>query len=68
MAVSPQPDLIKENEAAEILLTSPKTLTNQRSRGEGPPYVRLPNGRIRYSRRALAEYIERSVVMPQGGV
>jgi hypothetical protein len=59
-------DLIKPAEAAEILLTTAGTLRNQRARREGPPYIRLPNGQIRYSRRALAEYIENSVVIPTG--
>lgn len=59
-------DLIKDKEAGQILLMSPKTLANQRSRGEGPPFVRLPNGSIRYSRKALIDYVEKNTVIPQG--
>lgn len=61
-----QPDLMRDHEAAAILLMSAKTLANQRSRGEGPPYVRLPNGSIRYSRKAVLAYIEQSAVTPGG--
>lgn len=59
-------DLIKDTEAGRMLLMSRKTLANQRSRNEGPPFVRLPNGSIRYSRKALVAYIERSTVVPRG--
>ncbi len=59
-------DLIKDDEAGQILLMSKKTLANQRSRGDGPPFIRLPNGSIRYSRRALLAYIERATVVPRG--
>lgn len=51
------PDLIRDHEASRMLDMSTKTLANQRSRGEGPPFVRL--GRtIRYSRKALEAWIE----------
>jgi hypothetical protein len=47
--------------AAEFQMAT-KTLANQRSRGEGFPYIRLPGGRIRYSRRAIAEYVAKRTV------
>lgn len=51
-----QPDLIKEAELGREWQLSPGTLANQRSRGEGPPFVRI--GRtIRYSRKAVAEWL-----------
>lgn len=59
-------DLMTPAEAAKILLVSPKTLANQRSRGQGVPYVRLPGGAIRYSHRAIAAVIKASTVIPRG--
>lgn len=35
---------------------SRNTLANQRSRGEGPRFVRFPSGRIRYPWSAIAAY------------
>ena len=65
LAVEPaEVDLMKPEDAAALLLQAPKTLANQRSRREGPPYVRLPNGVIRYSRKALLAYVEENTVAP----
>lgn len=66
MADIPPSDLIKQDEAARMLLQAPKTLANQRSRRDpdGPPYVRLPSGAIRYSRQALQAYIAQNTVIP----
>lgn len=50
-------DLMKEKELAAEWLLAPKTLANLRSRHEGPPYLRVL-GSIRYSRRAVAEWLE----------
>jgi hypothetical protein len=44
-------------QVAEEFQLSVKTLANQRCRGEGFPFVRLPGGRIRYSRSAISEYL-----------
>jgi hypothetical protein len=63
--VAEAPDLMKEDEAAALLRQAAKTLKNQRSRREGPPYVRLPNGQIRYSRRALLKYVAENTVDPR---
>jgi predicted DNA-binding transcriptional regulator AlpA len=52
----PRPDLIKDSELSAEWQISTKTLANKRSRGEGPPFVRI--GRtIRYSRSACAEWL-----------
>jgi hypothetical protein len=50
------PDLMKPETLAAEWLVSTKTLANLRSRGEGPPFVRVL-GSIRYSRRACAEWL-----------
>ncbi len=60
------PDLMKDAEAAHMLLMSPKTLANKRSRREGPPYVRLSGGAIRYSRAAVLAWIRANTVTPDG--
>lgn len=64
-----RPDLMKDDEAADMLQMSAKTLANKRSRGEGPPYVRLMSGSrgsIRYSRKAVTAWIEQNTVTPGG--
>ena len=49
-------DLMRPEDLAAEWLISPKTLANLRSRGEGPPYVRVL-GSIRYSRRECADWL-----------
>ena len=49
-------DLMKPEELAAEWLVAPKTLANLRSRREGPPYVRVL-GTIRYSRKAVADWL-----------
>lgn len=61
-------DLITTAEAAEILRISPKTLANQRYRGEGMPYIQLPGGLIRYSRHTIAAEIAAGTVAPQNRI
>jgi hypothetical protein len=51
-------DLVRPEVIAELLQISPRTLENQRSRGGGPPYVVVNRRTIRYSRRAVAEWLE----------
>jgi predicted DNA-binding transcriptional regulator AlpA len=64
----PSSDLMRDRETADMLLMSTKTLANKRSRGDGgPPYVRLSGGAIRYSRRAVQEWIDQHTVTPGGG-
>ncbi|MGQ0479710.1 MAG: helix-turn-helix transcriptional regulator [Pseudonocardia sp.] len=59
-------DLMRDHEAAAMLAMAAKTLANKRSRGEGPPYVRLSGGAIRYSRKAVQRWIEQNTVTPGG--
>jgi len=54
-------------ETGELVDMSPSTLANQRSRGEGLPYVRLPGGRIRYSRTEVQKWLEANTVRPGPG-
>jgi hypothetical protein len=54
-------DLLKAEQLAAEWQVSPKTLANLRSRREGPPYIRVLGG-IRYSRQAVAEWLERQQV------
>lgn len=60
-------DLIKPEELAQMWGVAAKSLANQRSRGEGPPFVRLSGGVIRYSRRAIAAYEAERTVSPGRG-
>lgn len=64
--VSSTPDLMKDHEAAHMLVMSPKTLANKRSRREGPPFIRLSSGAIRYSRKAVLAWIKENTVVPGG--
>lgn len=55
-------DLMTPDEAAEQFGVSAKTLANQRSRRVGPPYVKLSGGIVRYSRKAVRQWLaERTV-------
>lgn len=58
-------DLIRGAECAELTGLTEKTLANMRSRKEGPPYVRVSRGAIRYSRKAVAAWLDERTVMPQ---
>jgi predicted DNA-binding transcriptional regulator AlpA len=57
-------DLLTEAETAPVVRLSPKTLANMRSRGEGPPYVRISNRAIRYSRRQVERWVADRTVTP----
>lgn len=61
------PDMIVTADAAEMINVSPKTLANQRSRGEGPPYVRYSRGAVRYSRKAIERWLTERTVDPGPG-
>lgn len=68
MSNAPTPlesDLMTESETAELVKQAPKTLANQRSRREGLPYIRLPGGAIRYSRRAVLARLAENTVDPR---
>lgn len=53
----PATDWMTPDQVAEEFQMARKTLANQRSRGDGFPFIRLPGGRIRYSRAAIAKYL-----------
>ena len=57
-------DLLTEQEAADILLMSPKTLQKRRFDKKPPKWLSL-NGTIRYRLCDLKEYLENSIVDPQ---
>jgi hypothetical protein len=50
-------DLLTPDQVATLLHVRPKTLANMRTRREGPPYVRVTGGLVRYSRRALTDWL-----------
>ena len=56
--------LYTEQEAAEILRVSPKTLQKRRFDKKPPVYVNL-NGTIRYRAADIEKYIEDSIVEPE---
>ncbi|MGH3965085.1 MAG: helix-turn-helix transcriptional regulator [Pseudonocardiaceae bacterium] len=56
--------LLKESEAASFLRCAPKTLANQRSRGEGPAYVKFRSGAIRYRLGDLRAELRSRTVTP----
>jgi phage terminase Nu1 subunit (DNA packaging protein) len=51
-----EPDLIKRTALAADWGLAPRTLDNWRSRGVGPPFVKI-NGAVRYSRKACAQWL-----------
>ncbi len=57
-------DLLTEDEAAQLLMLSPKTLQRRRFDKKPPAYLNL-NGTIRYRLADLKEYLENSVIDPQ---
>lgn len=57
--------LLNTFEAANYLQLNPRSLTNQRSRGEGPAYVKI-GSLVRYKTSALDRYIEAGEVNPGG--
>jgi predicted DNA-binding transcriptional regulator AlpA len=56
----PPPDIPNDLERPEVIAAelkiARKTLDNMRTRGEGPPYVRILRA-VRYSRSEVAEWI-----------
>lgn len=57
-------DLMTPQECAEELGVSARTLANNRSQDKGLPYVRLPGGRIRYSRAEINKRLAEATVRP----
>lgn len=54
-------------EVAALLRVSISTLQNQRSRGEGLPYVKLAGRQIRYFRVQVQAALEENTVRPAAG-
>jgi hypothetical protein len=59
------PDLMTNAEVAEVLKVSPKTLAVWRFRKQGPPYIAV-EGRVRYSRAALCDWLDRNTTRVAG--
>jgi predicted DNA-binding transcriptional regulator AlpA len=51
-------ELLTENQASEILGLAPQTLSNWRSAGKGPRFVRIGTRTIRYPKSALEEFAQ----------
>lgn len=54
--------LITEEEAAEIMKISPKTLGDLRRKGQGPAYIKI-GGSIRYEKNHLIKWVENQFEM-----
>lgn len=61
----PTPNPVPDQIAGPVIGTSGKTLRNQRSRGEGPPFIRS-GGRVVYTPLALVRFMLRNTVSPGG--
>lgn len=55
--------LIREEEAAEMLGVSVRTLQAWRYRGGGPPYVRISSRCVRYNHATLSQWAAEHMVM-----
>ena len=55
------PRLLTETEAAEMTDVRPQTMAVWRSKGVGPPYVKVGRN-VRYRPRDIEEYIEKNLV------
>lgn len=60
-------ELMTTAEVAALLRVSISTLQNQRSRGEGLPYVKLAGRQIRYFRVQVQAALEENTVRPAAG-
>ena len=63
MLHAPASDILSQDETAQLLRLSAKTLANWRARARGPRYVKM-GGVILYRRADLDAYLEASVVEP----
>ena len=63
MADCKLPELLNPRETAVVRRSSVNHLANERSRGIGPPYVKI-GGRIYYPADLLREYINSRIVKP----
>jgi predicted DNA-binding transcriptional regulator AlpA len=60
----PEKDLMVAKECSDMVGLTEKALSNMRSRGEGPPYIRVSRSAIRYSRKAVAAWLAERTVTP----
>lgn len=51
------PDFLTSLEVARALQIDKQTFHRQRQRGKGPPYEKLPDGQIRYSRDNVIDWL-----------
>jgi len=50
--------LLSENQAAEVLQVTPRALQAWRTRGGGPPYLRISHRCVRYKPEDLEQWLE----------
>lgn len=62
---TPSQVYITEKEVSAIIGLAEQTLRNMRSRGDGPPFVRVSRKAIRYGLGDLSEWIEARKVSPR---
>jgi hypothetical protein len=53
-----QSDWMTTQECATYRRCAKSTLDKERVRGDGPPFLKVRNGMVRYSRRAVDEWLE----------
>lgn len=56
--------LLTEQEAADFLAMSPHTLRDWRAKHQGPPYLKLRTGAVRYSQTDLTAWVQEERVDP----
>jgi predicted DNA-binding transcriptional regulator AlpA len=56
-------ELLTENEASEFLGLAPHTLSNWRSAGRGPRFVRIGTRTIRYPKSGLEEFAQNELTV-----
>lgn len=58
---APPDTLVNENQAADMLCVSPRTLRNWRTRGGGPKFVKISPRCIRYRVSDLTSWTEKRI-------
>jgi hypothetical protein len=56
-------NLLTETQASEVLGIAPQTLSNWRSTGKGPHFVRIGTRTIRYPKSALEEFAQNELII-----
>jgi Helix-turn-helix domain len=56
-------NLLTETRASEVLGIAPQTLSNWRSAGKGPHFVRIGTRTIRYPKLALEEFAQNELIL-----